>query len=296
MQDTLCAHLHHPAPATFIVQDWAAYTDEKHLAWSMLYERRMATLRDTGSRVFLEGAATIGLGADRVPDLADVNRAARRSAPAGRPSGVAASSRRAVLRLSRRAPLSDDAHRAPARAARLPARARHLPRRVRPRAAARAIPCSPTSSSASAQSAAARAHRGGDEAMARLFWFTVEFGLVQRRRAQVKVYGTGLISSHGDAANALGAEVRPAAVRARRRARAALRDRPPAGRALRRRRLQAALRRGGTLGGPAFTRLAREGVIVGFYRRVQERCSLAVTDSACGASVICVRGSAPRTE
>jgi phenylalanine-4-hydroxylase len=39
--------------------------------------------------------------------------------------------------------------------------------------------------------------------MARLFWFTVEFGLVREDR-RVKVYGSGLISSHGDAANALG--------------------------------------------------------------------------------------------
>ena len=39
--------------------------------------------------------------------------------------------------------------------------------------------------------------------MARLFWFTVEFGLI-REDGQIKVYGCGLISSHGDAANALG--------------------------------------------------------------------------------------------
>jgi phenylalanine-4-hydroxylase len=39
--------------------------------------------------------------------------------------------------------------------------------------------------------------------MARLFWFTVEFGLI-RERSDVKIYGSGLISSHGDAANALG--------------------------------------------------------------------------------------------
>ena len=43
------------------------------------------------------------------------------------------------------------------------------------------------------------------EAMARLFWFTVEFGLVQED-GRVKVYGSGLISSHGDAANALSAK------------------------------------------------------------------------------------------
>jgi phenylalanine-4-hydroxylase len=42
----------------------------------------------------------------------------------------------------------------------------------------------------------------GIEAMARLFWFTVEFGLVHEAGA-VRVYGSGLISSAGDAANAL---------------------------------------------------------------------------------------------
>jgi len=39
--------------------------------------------------------------------------------------------------------------------------------------------------------------------MARLFWFTVEFGLI-REANEIKVYGSGLISSHGDATNALG--------------------------------------------------------------------------------------------
>jgi phenylalanine-4-hydroxylase len=39
--------------------------------------------------------------------------------------------------------------------------------------------------------------------MARLFWFTVEFGLI-RERGMTRIYGSGLISSHGDAANALG--------------------------------------------------------------------------------------------
>jgi phenylalanine-4-hydroxylase len=38
--------------------------------------------------------------------------------------------------------------------------------------------------------------------MARLFWFTVEFGLI-REKNEVRIYGSGLISSHGDAANAL---------------------------------------------------------------------------------------------
>jgi phenylalanine-4-hydroxylase len=46
--------------------------------------------------------------------------------------------------------------------------------------------------------------------MARLFWFTVEFGLIQES-GKTKIYGSGLISSHADAANALsdGCDRRP---------------------------------------------------------------------------------------
>jgi phenylalanine-4-hydroxylase len=51
--------------------------------------------------------------------------------------------------------------------------------------------------------AAAAATPEATERMARLFWFTVEFGLI-REAGAVKVYGSGLISSHADAANALG--------------------------------------------------------------------------------------------
>ena len=53
--------------------------------------------------------------------------------------------------------------------------------------------------------AAAAASDEQTDLMARLFWFTVEFGLV-REGGRVKVYGSGLVSSHGDAANALGPE------------------------------------------------------------------------------------------
>ena len=53
---------------------------------------------------------------------------------------------------------------------------------------------------------AAGAHARTEEQvrqLARLFWFTVEFGLV-RERGAIRIYGSGLISSAGDAANALG--------------------------------------------------------------------------------------------
>ena len=60
-------------PAYFTRQDWAAYTPENHEVWSILYRRRMQELAHSGSHVFLDGAAAIGLREDRVPDLDEVN-------------------------------------------------------------------------------------------------------------------------------------------------------------------------------------------------------------------------------
>ena len=47
------------------------------------------------------------------------------------------------------------------------------------------------------------------ERMGRVFWFTVEFGVI-RQDGELKVYGSGLISSHGECTRVLagGCEVR----------------------------------------------------------------------------------------
>jgi phenylalanine-4-hydroxylase len=47
------------------------------------------------------------------------------------------------------------------------------------------------------------------ERLGRLFWYTVEFGLI-RQDGQIKVYGSGVISSHGECTNVIdgGCEVR----------------------------------------------------------------------------------------
>ena len=48
------------------------------------------------------------------------------------------------------------------------------------------------------------------ERLGRLFWYTVEFGLI-RRGGKIKVYGSGVISSHGECYNVIegGCEVKP---------------------------------------------------------------------------------------
>jgi phenylalanine-4-hydroxylase len=187
---------------TFLEQRYDRYDAEAHDVWRVLYERRMATLRDTGSEVFLRGIERIGLAPDRVPELADVNRrlAALTGWAAVGVGGFIPAAQFFRCLAQRRFPTTLI---------------------VRPRAQLDYLPEPdifhdvfghvPLHSDAVfadflQQFGALAAEARTDEettAMARLFWFTVEFGLV-REGGKTKVYGSGLISSHGDAANALG--------------------------------------------------------------------------------------------
>ena len=200
----------HPHPATTepldstspAVQRWESYTPEDHTVWATLFRRRMVTLEATGSRVFLDGARAIGLEEDSVPRLDEINR---RLQPRTGWSAVPVAGflpapeffaslavRRFPTTVTVRSldaldytPAPDIFHdvfgHVPLHAD--PMFARFLQRFGQLAAAARS-----------------------DEhviAMTRLFWFTVEFGLV-REQGATRIYGSGLISSSGDAAHALG--------------------------------------------------------------------------------------------
>jgi phenylalanine-4-hydroxylase len=189
-------------PDVFIEQDWAAYTPEDHAVWGLLYERRMAVLEHTGSRLFLEGAARIGLRRDQVPDLADVNaRLGARTGWAAVPVSGFLPAREFFRCLAQRRFPTTVAVRPRSHLDYLPEPDifhdvfGHVPLHAHP------IFADFLQRFGRAASAAVTDEQV--EAMARLFWFTVEFGLI-REANQVKVYGSGLISSHGDAANALG--------------------------------------------------------------------------------------------
>jgi phenylalanine-4-hydroxylase len=190
------------ASLRLVEQHYDRYDAEAHDVWRMLYERRMATLRETGSAVFLEGIERIGLSPSNVPDLADVNRrlAARTGWAAIGVDGFIPAAEFFGCLARRRFPTTVF---------------------VRPRAQLDYLPepdifhdvfghvplhSDPTFADFLQRFGALAATAPTEEeitAMARLFWFTVEFGLV-RERGDVRIYGSGLISSHGDAANALG--------------------------------------------------------------------------------------------
>ncbi len=185
----------------FIEQDWDSYTTEDHSVWGVLYERRMRDLEHNGSRLFLEGANAIGLRPDRVPDLRDVNRllAERTGWSAVPVSGflpprqffdcLALGRFPTTVKVRPRAQLDylpepDIFHDVFG----------HVPLHANPEFAGflRRF----------GEIAAASTTPEAVERMARLFWFTVEFGLI-REAGKTRVYGSGLISSAGDCANAL---------------------------------------------------------------------------------------------
>ena len=187
---------------TFVAQDYARYDAEAHDVWRLLYARRMATLADTGSDVFLRGAERIGLDAERVPDLSDVNRrlAARTGWAAVGVGGFIPAAQFFRCLAERRFPTT--------LAVRPRARLDYLPEPdifhdVFGHVPLHADPVFADFLQRFGALAATANTERDTTAMARLFWFTVEFGLV-RERGRIRVYGSGLISSHGDAANALG--------------------------------------------------------------------------------------------
>ena len=186
----------------FVQQDFSAYSAEAHDVWRILYERRMSTLRETGSSVFLEGMQRIGLSPSRVPNLTDVN------ARLGARTGWAAVGVRGFIPAAqffrclsqRRFPTT------------LIVRSReqldYLPEPdifhdVFGHVPLHSHPVFADFLQRFGQLAAASDSEEETTRMARLFWFTVEFGLI-RESGTTKIYGSGLISSHADAANALG--------------------------------------------------------------------------------------------
>lgn len=185
----------------FIQQPYDGYGTDAHDVWRILYERRMATLRETGSSVFLDGMRTIGLSPHRVPELARVNEAL------GARTGWAAVGVRGFIPAAqffrclsqRRFPTT------------LIVRSReqldYLPEPdifhdVFGHVPLHSHPVFADFLQRFGQLAAASRSEEETTEMARLFWFTVEFGLIQERGA-TRIYGSGLISSHADAANAL---------------------------------------------------------------------------------------------
>lgn len=185
----------------FVKQEMNNYSPEDHEVWSALYEKRMSVLESTACSVYLKGAREIGLRSDSVPDLREVNEVlSARTGWAAVPVRGFIPAADFFQFLSRR---------------RFPTTIIVRPRRqmdylpepdifhdVFGHVPLHSDPVFADFLQRFGTLAAAARTAEDTERMARLFWFTVEFGLI-RENGAIKVYGSGLISSAGDAANAL---------------------------------------------------------------------------------------------
>jgi phenylalanine-4-hydroxylase len=198
----------HVAAPYLIEQAWADYTPEQHAIWAELVTRRMPQLREHACQEYLDGFHQIGLREDKLPNLTEVSallqpRTGWQSTPV---SGFLPPDAFFEMLGARMFPTttwlrSRDSMEYTPEPDIFHDVFGHVPMHAHP------------VFGDFLQSYGKICARLTDpeqlERMGRLFWFTVEFGLI-RQNGEIKVYGSGLISSHGECTRVLagGCEVR----------------------------------------------------------------------------------------
>jgi phenylalanine-4-hydroxylase len=199
-----------PKAAPFLIeQDYEAYTPEQHAVWAELVSRRMPQIEQHAAREYLDGFESLCLPYDRLPRLPAISaklqgRTGWNTTPV---SGFMPGPAFFEMLAARRFPTTTW---------------------LRSRDSLEYTPepdifhdvFGHVPMHAHSVFADFLAHYGQlcsriqEEAIleriGRVFWYTVEFGLI-RQDGRVKVYGSGLISSNGECSNVLdrGCEVRP---------------------------------------------------------------------------------------
>lgn len=202
--------------APFLIeQDWQAYPPEQHAVWRELVERRMPQLKEHACAEYLQGFEQIGLSNCMLPNLKEISRRLEprtgwNSTPV---SGFLPAGAFFEMLAARRFPTttwlrSRDSMDYTPEPDIFHDVFGHVPMHAHPVFAD------------FLQQYGATCLRVLDrpealERLGRLFWFTVEFGLI-RQAGSVKVYGSGLVSSHGECTRVLagGCEVRNFTLRA----------------------------------------------------------------------------------
>lgn len=192
----------------FIEQDVTRYTEAEHATWRRLYERMVPLWERYANRRFLDGLDVLRLDRGRIPALEDVNRflkprtGFRAVAVAGYvPAYVFFDCLRRrefpttiTIRDEQRAdylPEPDIFHDV----------CGHVPMHT-DEAFAGTLVRMGECARAAAETSSREALVSRIQALARFFWFTVEFGLM-RSGAGMRAYGSGLLSSYGELAHAL---------------------------------------------------------------------------------------------
>jgi phenylalanine-4-hydroxylase len=199
----------HVAAPYLIEQTWAKYTPEQHALWAELVSRRMPQLREHACREYLDGFHQIGLREDKLPNLSEVSallqpRTGWQSTPV---SGFLPADAFFEMLAARMFPTttwlrSRDSMEYTPEPDIFHDVFGHVPMHAHPVFAN-------FLESYGKICAGLMDRPDALERMGRLFWFTVEFGLI-RQDGEIKVYGSGLISSHGECTRVLagGCEVK----------------------------------------------------------------------------------------
>jgi phenylalanine-4-hydroxylase len=189
------------APDWTIPQEWASYTAEDHATWDTLFARQSAMLPGRAADEFLAGLDMLHLSRPGIPDFAELSDKLMKATgwqvvavPGLVPDDVFfehLANRRFVAGRFIRRPDQLDYLEEP-----------DVFHDVFGHVPMLAHPVFADYIQAYGQGGLRAMRHGGLEKLARLYWYTVEFGLI-RSGAGLKIYGAGIVSSRGESRFAL---------------------------------------------------------------------------------------------
>jgi phenylalanine-4-hydroxylase len=196
---------------TFVDQPYDVYTPSNHKSWNLLYSRMLPEWEKYANEHFLKGISSLALSPDRIPRLADVNRFLK-PLTGFQAKGVAGYLPAFLFfDCLRQRTFPTTVNIRPAdQLDYLPEPdifhdiAGHVPMHTDPafaEALVRFGDCAHTAAEM-ASSVDVESVASIIRAMARFFWFTIEFGLMRSKQG-LRVYGSGLLSSHGEIEHAI---------------------------------------------------------------------------------------------
>lgn len=182
-----------------------SYSDEQHETWAIMFERQMKSLPGMASREFLRALKSMNLPKDRIPSLKQVSQVLENSTgwKVTRVGGLVPEQEFFECLSKKLFPCTDFIReRSELEYTPSPDMFHdifgHLPLITNPSFA---------NFYESFGRAALKADRSMIEKLQRIYWFTVEFGLIQNPDG-TRIYGSGILSSVGEVPNSLGPQVR----------------------------------------------------------------------------------------
>ena len=180
-----------------IQQDWEKYSAEDHKTWSTLFSRQIATFKDRVCDEYLQGLKTLGLSAEKVPEFESMNKKLRAATGwevlavpgliASRPFFTMLANKQFPAGTFIRKPEQLDYLEEP-----------DIFHDVFGHVPLLSNPAYASYMQEYGRAGLAAMDHKGVKFLARLNWYTIEFGLIKSKEG-IKVYGAGLMSSYGEA-------------------------------------------------------------------------------------------------